>query len=161
MRHRSAAQPSSHAVRWLLLAVGCVLALAAEQFEGREEILLEGAVAAAGLAALPLAKELATQIGPGAHYVDAQLLLAHVSTLMRDSEAVEHALVRPQHRFQVVRAQEALGRLSAKDERSAPGLVERPDVLDVAVFPVDGVGPHEVAFYSTTWRPVDRSRPPG
>ncbi len=29
MRHRSAAQPSSHAVRWLLLAVGCVLALAA------------------------------------------------------------------------------------------------------------------------------------
>lgn len=75
--------------------------------------------------------------------------------------AVEHALVRPQHRFQVVRAQEALGRLSAEDERSAPGLVERPDVLDVAVFPVDGVGPHEVAFYSTTWRPVDRSRPPG
>ena len=74
-----------------------VLALAAEQFEGREEILLEGAVAAAGLAALPLAKELATQIGPGAHYVDAQLLLAHVSTLMRDSEAVEHALVRVHH----------------------------------------------------------------
>lgn len=71
-----------------------VLALAAEPFDGRERILLEGAVAAAGLVALPLAAELAAQIGPGEHYVDAQLLLAHIASLMADPESVEHSLIR-------------------------------------------------------------------
>lgn len=71
-----------------------VLALAADPFEGRERILLEGAVAAAGLIALPLAVELAGPIGAGEHYADAQLLLAHVGSLMADSDAVEQALTR-------------------------------------------------------------------
>ncbi|MFT4126672.1 MAG: LuxR C-terminal-related transcriptional regulator [Gordonia sp. (in: high G+C Gram-positive bacteria)] len=75
-----------------------VLALTADAFEGRERILVEGARAAVGMVALPLAAELAGQVRAGSHYVDAQLLLAHICSLRGDSESVERALARVRHR---------------------------------------------------------------
>ena len=71
-----------------------VLASQADSTTGRDEALCNGAVAAMGLAALPLAVELAKQVGPGEHLATAQLTGAHAMTVLGDADGAEDLYAR-------------------------------------------------------------------
>ncbi|MFT4089005.1 MAG: LuxR family transcriptional regulator [Gordonia sp. (in: high G+C Gram-positive bacteria)] len=71
-----------------------VLAARADATPVRDEVLGDGAVAAMGLAALPLAIELATQVGPGEQLPSAQLTAAHAMTVLGDADGAEDMYAR-------------------------------------------------------------------
>ncbi len=66
-----------------------VLAQDSDPSATRDRVLVDGAVAAMGLAALPLAVELALQVGPGEHFATAQLTAAHAMTVLGDATGAE------------------------------------------------------------------------
>ncbi|WP_344716382.1 LuxR C-terminal-related transcriptional regulator [Gordonia defluvii] len=66
-----------------------VLASRADPSPHSDQALVAGAVAAMGLAALPLAVELAALVGPGEYLATAQLTAAHAMTVLGDADGAQ------------------------------------------------------------------------
>ncbi|GAB08603.1 putative LuxR family transcriptional regulator [Gordonia araii NBRC 100433] len=77
--------------RWRRRSAAVKRALLASRSDApdRDAALVDGSVGAIGLAALPLAIDLASRVGPGPHLAAAQLTAAHAMTVLGDADGAE------------------------------------------------------------------------